>query len=78
MSQYYHHRFLGTRFHHSEDKPATESLYDKMLRDIDQGKQPGTLREQARPLPKASTETEPPRGIVDRARRWLLGTDQQK
>ena len=51
MSQYYHHKFLGTRFHHSEEKPATESLYDKMLRDIDQGKQPGTLREQARPLP---------------------------
>ena len=77
MSQLYHHRFLGTRFHHSEDKPATESLYDKMLRDIDQGKQPATLRDQARPLPKASAEPEPPRCIVDRARRWLLGTGQR-
>ena len=77
MSQYYHHRFLGTRFHHSEDKPATESLYDKMLRDIDQGKQPTTLKEQSKPLPKASAEREPARGPVDRLRRWMLGTGQK-
>ena len=65
--------------HHSPEKLGgvpPKDAYDQMLENIDKGKQPTTLREQARPLPKAATEPEPPRGIVDRARRWLLGTGQ--
>ena len=82
MSQYYHHQFLGTRFHHSPEGTkvgGTQNEYDELLKRIDRGEQPqATMKEASKALPKAATETMPPLGPVDRVRRWLLGTGQQR
>ena len=80
MSQYYHHQFLGTRFHHSPEgtKGGTQNEYDELLKRIDRGEQPqATMKEASKALPKAATETVPPLSPVDRLRRWLLGTGQK-